>query len=289
LGKRAIRLSDSPAFQWYAAEYLADENVTLMTLEEEGAYIRAISYCWREGSIPSDPTLLSRLLKNASSEVVQTVVQRFRKIETENGTRLVHGRLEKERRKQAEWRKKSADGGKLSGKHRREKRLHAEANAKGGSVLVEPNGNRPLEPNANSSSSSSSSSSLSKKQKQKPIARSVPPDELAGTLPLVDGSDFQISKDQVSEWTEAFPGIDVKAQLKQAKAWLGANPTRKKTRRGILRFVVAWLDRAQNKSGGGNGKQSQNQGGTQSGDDLSSGKTGSAYFDNLLESAGAAG
>jgi len=164
LGKRACKTTDSPAFQWYAAEYLADENVTLMTLEEEGAYIRAISYCWREGSIPSDPVLLSRLLKNAAPETIQTIVQRFRKIETETGTRLLHGRLEKERKKQMEWRRKSAEGGKLSGKVRRAKKINAEPNVKGGSQMVEPNTNRPLEPNANSSSSSSSSS---KEQKQK--------------------------------------------------------------------------------------------------------------------------
>jgi len=88
------------------------------------------------------------------------------------------------------------------------------------------------------------------------IARSVPPEELAGTLPLVDGSDFQISKEQVKTWTDAYPGVEVKTSLKQAKAWLEANPTRKKTRKGIMRFTVAWLDRAQN-SGGANGRQDQ--------------------------------
>jgi uncharacterized protein YdaU (DUF1376 family) len=156
--RKASRASDSPAFQWYPAEYLADEHVTLMTLEEEGAYNRAMNYCWREGSLPSDPVLLSRLLKNASLEVVQTVVQRFRKIETENGTRLVHGRLEKERRKQSEWRRKSSEGGKLSGKLRREKKLQAEANVKGGSFLSEANSTKCFEPNGNSSSLSLSSS-----------------------------------------------------------------------------------------------------------------------------------
>jgi putative transposase len=40
-----------PAFQFYAADWLADEAVSVMGLEEEGAYIRALCYCWREGSI----------------------------------------------------------------------------------------------------------------------------------------------------------------------------------------------------------------------------------------------
>ena len=128
-----------------------------MTLEEEGAYIRAISYCWREGSIPADPVLLSRLLKNVSIEVIRTLVPRFRKIETKGGQRLVHDRLEKERRKQSEWRQKCSVGGKVSGKARLEKKLSAELNVKGSSQMVELNPNRPVELNGNSSSSSSTS------------------------------------------------------------------------------------------------------------------------------------
>lgn len=91
---------------------------------------------------------------------------------------------------------------------------------------------------------------LTKTKDKKTSAQSVPPEELAGTLPLVDGSEFQISKAQVTEWQSAFPGVDVKTQLMQAKIWLRANPTRGKTRKGILRFAVGWLDKAQNSRGG---------------------------------------
>jgi uncharacterized protein YdaU (DUF1376 family) len=123
---KASKTVKSPAFQFYAAEYLADENVALMTLEEEGAYIRALGYCWREGSIPADPELLSRLLKNAPADVVRTVVRRFDKIETPIGTRLIHSRLELERRKQKNWLRKSQEAGVKSGKVRRAKKLDAE-------------------------------------------------------------------------------------------------------------------------------------------------------------------
>ena len=44
----------SPAFQFYAAEFLADENVVLMTNQELGCYMKLMCYCWREGSIPSE-------------------------------------------------------------------------------------------------------------------------------------------------------------------------------------------------------------------------------------------
>jgi len=56
-------MNSPPAFQFYAADWLADADVTMMTLEEEGAYIRALAFCWREGSIPADEKRLSVLLK----------------------------------------------------------------------------------------------------------------------------------------------------------------------------------------------------------------------------------
>ena len=168
-----VRAGKAPAFQFYAADYLADENVALMTLEEEGAYTRALAYCWREGSIPADPEKLSRLLKGASAEVVATVVRRFDKMMTPIGERFIHARLELEREKQREWIKKSADAGKMSGKARRTKKLHAEPKVNQPSHLVDEKTNQNanlVEPNANSSSSSSSSSS-NQEQKQKPSRR----------------------------------------------------------------------------------------------------------------------
>jgi hypothetical protein len=102
--------------------------------------------------------------------------------------------------------------------------------------------------------------------KTKTLARSVPPEELAGTLPLVDGTLYSVSKQQVSEWTQAFPAVDVKIELRKFKVWLDANPTRRKTPRGICKAIVAWLGRAQDKSHGsmngggfnGNGKGNGN-------------------------------
>jgi Protein of unknown function (DUF1376)/DnaB-like helicase C terminal domain len=65
----------SPAFQFYPADYLADANVQMMTLEEEGAYIRLLSYCWREGTIPADNASLSRLCKGASDEEINVFLR----------------------------------------------------------------------------------------------------------------------------------------------------------------------------------------------------------------------
>jgi uncharacterized protein YdaU (DUF1376 family) len=134
-------MNNPPAFQFYAAEYLADEAVALMSLEEEGAYVRLLAFCWREGSIPFDEELLSRLCKGASLEVVRAVKARFRPC-LENASRLTHPRLEAERRKQAAWRQKSSEGGKKAQEGRRASApleavepLRFKEPAKGGSTL----------------------------------------------------------------------------------------------------------------------------------------------------------
>jgi uncharacterized protein YdaU (DUF1376 family) len=121
----------SPSFQFYAADYLADENTALMTLEEEGAYIRAMAYCWREGSIPADDDHLSRLLKGASTTVLRVVRECFNQSPTDP-LRLVHRRLEKEREKQKVWREKSAEGGRKSGESKRMNNLQKEPEEYGG-------------------------------------------------------------------------------------------------------------------------------------------------------------
>lgn len=126
-----MAVGKSPSFQFYAAEYLADENVALMTLEEEGAYIRALAYCWREGSIPADEARLSRLLKGASTTVLRVVQGCFNQSPTEPD-RLLHGRLELEREKQRIWREKSATGGKKSGETKRMNNLADGDESKGG-------------------------------------------------------------------------------------------------------------------------------------------------------------
>lgn len=65
-------------------------------------------------------------------------------------------------------------------------------------------------------------------------------------LPCVSGEAFPIFEADVSEWSSAFPAVDVRQQLAAMRSWLNANQTRRKTRRGMRKFIVSWLDRRQN-------------------------------------------
>ncbi len=120
-------MSRSPAFQFYAADYLADETVQLMSLEEEGVYIRLIAYCWREGSVPADLRLLSRLCKGAKAAAIERAIESFVPHPEDVG-RLVHPRLERERQKQKENRERRANAGKKGAGARWQSESELEAN-----------------------------------------------------------------------------------------------------------------------------------------------------------------
>lgn len=107
-------MGKAPAFQFYAAEYLADENVQLLSLQQEGIYIRLLAYCWREGSIPADVAKLSALCKSCSPDALAEVVQLFRAAQLPG--RLTHKRLDDERLKQELFRKKQSMNGSKGGR-----------------------------------------------------------------------------------------------------------------------------------------------------------------------------
>lgn len=62
--------------------------------------------------------------------------------------------------------------------------------------------------------------------------------------------DWLLSEAFLEEQRPLYPGVDVLIEFKKALQWLKANPTRKKTARGMPKFLIGWLERSQNKSRG---------------------------------------
>lgn len=48
-------------------------------------------------------------------------------------------------------------------------------------------------------------------------------------LPMIDGNDYPICQSQIDDWADVFPAVDILADLKRMRAWLNANPTKRKT------------------------------------------------------------
>lgn len=68
-------------------------------------------------------------------------------------------------------------------------------------------------------------------------------------LPLNDGSTHSVTEKVVCELKELYPSADVEQELRNMKGWLNGNPTKRKTKTGINRFINSWLAREQNKGG----------------------------------------
>ena len=73
-------------------------------------------------------------------------------------------------------------------------------------------------------------------------------------LPLNDKSLYDVPVDKIALWKETYPAVDVEQELRRMIAWLDSNPTKRKTRRGIERFINNWLARTQD-SGGTKGQK----------------------------------
>ena len=66
-------------------------------------------------------------------------------------------------------------------------------------------------------------------------------------IPLNDLTLFDITQTMFDEWVKLYPAVDVRQQLRSMIGWCNANPTRKKTKTGIKKFINGWLAREQDK------------------------------------------
>lgn len=62
---------------------------------------------------------------------------------------------------------------------------------------------------------------------------------------LLDKSFYEIPLEKLNFWKESYPAVDAEQELRSMAAWADANPTKRKTRRGIEKFINGWLIRSQ--------------------------------------------
>lgn len=89
------------------------------------------------------------------------------------------------------------------------------------------------------------------------IEKEITPTELQRkvfSLPLNDGSEHDIYDNDLKDWEELYPAVDVQQQLRNMKGWLVANPNKRKTKRGINKFINSWLAKEQDRGGGHYGR-----------------------------------
>lgn len=68
-------------------------------------------------------------------------------------------------------------------------------------------------------------------------------------LPLNTGEEYVVTAEQANEWIRLYPAVDVPQELNAMRGWCLANPKKRKTRGGILKFINSWLAKEQDRGG----------------------------------------
>ena len=71
------------------------------------------------------------------------------------------------------------------------------------------------------------------------------PENVVVNLILNNGKNFGVTQGTIDELAPLYPAVDVEQEMRKMQGWLLGNPRHRKTANGIMRFVTAWLGRAQ--------------------------------------------
>lgn len=85
------------------------------------------------------------------------------------------------------------------------------------------------------------------------------PEEPAHTPPVItlilnDKSEHPVYQKTVDSFSDLYPAVDIMQEFRKMKGWLDNNPTKRKTKRGINRFINNWLSKAQDRGGSNKNK-----------------------------------
>lgn len=89
------------------------------------------------------------------------------------------------------------------------------------------------------------------KDKKEKISTDVDIQKKAAVISLLlnDGTEYGVEQEAIEKWENLYPAVNVMQELRKMAGWLDANRTRRKTRRGIEKFINGWLAREQDKGG----------------------------------------
>ena len=185
LSRKAAALAGAPAFQFYAADFLA--SVSSLTLEEVGAHAKLLAWSWDNGPVPNDPKRLAMILGVPTS--------RARRVWAEVSKRWRLGddvwtnpRLERTRDEQAAYAASVSNRGKAGAQARWQRQCSSNGTS---TAQAMPNGmpknGPPISDLRSPDLRESTERSLSEGR-----ARAIPPDAeiavvMADGAPLIDG------------------------------------------------------------------------------------------------------
>ena len=229
----------SPAFQFYPADWLADENVACMTAQEEGWYIRALSYCWREGSLPADPERLAILIGKGADGSAMTLLSKLFMADPSNPQRLIHKRLNSEREKQQAFRLAKQKAGKKGAKSR----WYANSTPNGTAMahpMAQPMANDAFSSSSLSLSINNTGADVLGNTTRAREARPTPPDKIQKPKPETKPFAPRIALTQAgyASLVEEFGENSFRYYLKVCSDYLVSNG---KTKKDYAAFMRNWI------------------------------------------------
>jgi len=222
--------SNLPYIPFNIADFLADDKVALMSTEEVGAYILLLCRAWqqdRPGAVPDNDEYLAawtRLSPLRWNQIKDKVLLPFTYNPSCPGGEWVQERMARDHAGISETLAQRSEAGKKGAEARWNKenmRPQCDGNAKSKKVKVKRE-------------------NTTKKQM-------LDWDEADGFLHITD--------EQKAGWSEAYPYADVDGELRKMHQWLVSNPSNRKTRKGLPRFITSWLNRANDTKGSNHGDQ----------------------------------
>lgn len=202
-------MMDKSSFVMYA-KYL--RNIKKLTLEQRGLLFTAILSYASDQEIPE---------LDAATDMAFSFIQE---------------QMDRDHEVYLEKCRKRSEAGKLGGRPKANASDENQVKAKKANGFSEKQNNPDNEPDNDTDISSNDNRVIA------PADKTL----CAGKFLLNDGTEYEVSENDVVTYQQLYPGIDVRQELRNIQAWCLSNPKYRKTRGGAKRFMNSWLSRSQN-------------------------------------------
>lgn len=212
-----------------------------LTPLEDGVYWRLLRCYYRdEAPIPADVAQAARMVGARTEEeiaAVRAVLREFFVI-GEDGWRQARCDAELKRFADKSEKARAAAAASWNARKANAEQSHSEGNA---SHL--PNTHLPNTQDKKYKRSEIAAPSLASRAEALDAGPSVI------SIPLAGGGQHGVTAERIAYFAQNFPAVDVMAELRKMVVWCDANPTKRKTSRGVAAFIASWLSKAQDRGG----------------------------------------
>lgn len=73
-------------------------------------------------------------------------------------------------------------------------------------------------------------------------------EKIKAIFKLVDGTEFPIYESQYNTLKNLYTNVNLDYELIKMQGWFLGNPSKRKTKKGIMRFITSWLSKAQDRN-----------------------------------------